>query len=378
MTVKTKKVYLSGAIGGSYRSQNIIKVLADAGIPFLLLPISFHIPSFLPRFLRRLVGYSTLTLTLPLRILFIFNSTHIIVLPMNWSAVVYLELLFAKLFGKEIIVDYYISTYDTMVNDRKATAVNSFAAKKLLFKDSLLLKFATKIIFLNRAESVYYQNIARYQAKQDKVIIIPLVCDFKKEKFELMGLSGNIENNQNFNICWWGTYIPLHGLENIIEAFEFLKHKKIILYIFGDSDLKSKPYVDLIKKLGIESNVKINNEYSFSNGKLAPFLIRNCHLALGNFGQSEKAKTVLVNKLVDSLALGLPCLTIETKATKELLNEGHGVIYTSTTPSEIAQKILDLSVNRLYLTEVGENGFKVYLNKFSPDKFKAEFIKVLQ
>lgn len=378
MTVKTKKVYLSGAIGGSYRSQNIIKVLADAGIPFLLLPISFHIPSFLPRFLRRLVGYSTLTLTLPLRILFIFNSTHIIVLPMNWSAVVYLELLFAKLFGKEIIVDYYISTYDTMVNDRKATAVNSFAAKKLLFKDSLLLKFATKIIFLNRAESVYYQNIARYQAKQDKVIIIPLVCDFKKEKFESMGLSGNIENNQNFNICWWGTYIPLHGLENIIEAFEFLKHKKIILYIFGDSDLKSKPYVDLIKKLGIESNVKINNEYSFSNGKLAPFLIRNCHLALGNFGQSEKAKTVLVNKLVDSLALGLPCLTIETKATKELLNEGHGVIYTSTTPSEIAQKILDLSVNRLYLTEVGENGFKVYLNKFSPDKFKAEFIKVLQ
>ena len=378
MTVKTKKVYLSGAIGGSYRSQNIIKVLADAGIPFLLLPISFHIPSFLPRFLRRLVGYSTLTLTLPLRILFIFNSTHIIVLPMNWSAVVYLELLFAKLFGKEIIVDYYISTYDTMVNDRKATAVNSFAAKKLLFKDSLLLKFATKIIFLNRAESVYYQNIARYQAKQDKVIIIPLVCDFKKEKFELMGLSGNIENNQNFNICWWGTYIPLHGLENIIEAFEFLKHKKIILYIFGDSDLKSKPYVDLIKILGIESNVKINNEYSFSNGKLAPFLIRNCHLALGNFGQSEKAKTVLVNKLVDSLALGLPCLTIETKATKELLNEGHGVIYTSTTPSEIAQKILDLSVNRLYLTEVGENGFKVYLNKFSPDKFKAEFIKVLQ
>jgi len=376
MALENKKVYLSGAIVGSYRSQNIIKVLADAGIPFCTLPIAFHITSFCPRLLRRLFGYIALAMTLPLRILFILNSTHVIVLPMNWSTEVYLELFFAKLFRKEIIVDYYISIYDSMVNDRKTVSVNSFAAKKLLFKDNLLLKLATKIIFLNKSESIYYQSIAKYKVDQDKVRIIPLVIDFKKERFELITISDDSSSDSNFNICWWGTYIPLHGLVNIIAAFEFLKGEKIILNVFGDSDLKSKPYVDLIKKLGVESNVKINNEYSFTNGKLAPFLIQNCNLALGNFGESEKARTVLVNKLVDSLALGLPCLTIETKATKELLNEGDGIIYTTTTPSEIAKKILELSVDRSYLATVGKNGFQMYLNKFSPDKFKTEFIKV--
>lgn len=376
MTKEIRKFYLSGEIVGSYRSQNIIKVLTDSSIPFVSLPIALHIPAFLPKILRKLIGLFALIITTPVRLLFIINSTHLLVLPMNWSAIVYFELIIAKIFKKTIIVDYYISLYDTAVNDRKTISADSISAKKLLLKDQLLLKLASKVIFLNKSESTYYQNIAKYIVKNERIAIIPLVIDFKKEKLLLPTSQTKNKTKSEFNVCWWGTYIPLHGLENIIESFAHLKNKNINLYIFGDSDIKSKPYIDLIEKLGIKNNIKINNECSFSNGKLAPFLIENCDLALGNFGKSDKAKTVLVNKLVDSLALGLPCLTIETRATKELLNEGEGIIYSSTSPLEISKEIEKLSNKRSYLEEVGKKGFVVYLSKFSPDKFKTELIKI--
>lgn len=378
MTINTKKIYLSGEIVGSYRSQNIIKVLSDSSIPYVALPTALHIPSFLPRILRKIFSLFGLIITIPYRILFIFNATHLLILPMNWSVIVYFELILAKIFRKTIIVDYYISIYDTAVNDRKTVSAGSISAKKLLLKDQLLLRLADKVIFLNKSESIYYQKISNYMVEKDKIAIIPLVIDFKKEKFELAAPRENKTLNSEFNVCWWGTYIPLHGLENIIESFAYLKNKKINLYIFGDTDLKSKPYANLIERLGVQDFVKINNDYSFSNGKLAPFLIKNCDLALGNFGKSEKAKTVLVNKLVDSLALGLPCLTIETNATNELLNEGESVIYSSNLPLDIANIIEQLSNNLAYLEVVGKNGFDVYLNNFSPDKFKTEFIKLLR
>lgn len=371
-----KKFYLSGEITGNYRSQNIIKFLADSDIPFFLLSPRMNMTNIIPKKLGGLLKYIALILTIPIRVLLIINSTHLLVLPMNWSAIVYLEIIVAKFFRKKIIVDFYISIYDTLIDARRISSEKSFSAKLHLNKDRFLLKLADKIIFLNKSESIYYQNRIKYELNGNKIFIIPLVIDYKKEIFSKL-TNTNTSTNSEFNICWWGTYIPLHGLENIIESFAFLTNKEIKLYIFGNSDEKSKPYLNLINKLGLENNIIINNEYSFANGKLAPFLIEKCDLALGNFGQSEKAKTVLVNKLVDSLALGLPCLTIATKATEELLKEGDGIIYSSSTPLEISKKIQELSIKRSYLKTVGKNGFEVYLKKFSPDVFKMELNKII-
>ena len=114
------------------------------------------------------------------------------------------------------------------------------------------------------------------------------------------------------------------------------------------------------------------------NGKLGPFLAHNCDIAIGNFGSSEKAKTVLVNKLVDALSLGIPCLTMEAATTKELLNEGRGVIFSESQPESIAKKILEILDNKYSLSEVGEKGAEAYLEKFSPDIFSVRFIQVLE
>lgn len=235
------------------------------------------------------------------------------------------------------------------------------------------MKIADIVIFLNEAESAYYQKVAGINASSATDRIIPLCIDYKRELFQK-----EHQESEFFNVCWWGTYIPLHGLENLIKAFSHVRNDKAKLYIFGDSDEKAAPYVSLIETLGLSDRVIIRNDYSFSNGKLAPFLTENCDVAIGNFGSSDKAKTVLVNKLVDALSLGIPCLTMKTSATAELIADNEGLIIADPTPEGIACQIEKYAHDRTALQAIGQAGKAKYLDLFSPDSFKIKLLELLE
>ena len=292
---------------------------------------------------------------------------------MNTSANSVAEVFLGKLLQKKIVVDYYISQYDTLVNDRKLVSKDSLRGKLILLKDRSLLKAADIVVFLNNAESTYYQKVAGIKLSSKRTKIIPLCIDYKRELF-----SNERPETEFFNVCWWGTYIPLHGLENLIKAFSHVHNEKIKLFIFGDTDAKAVPYISLIESLGLRDRIIVNNSYSFSSGKLAPFLAQNCDLAIGNFGSSEKAKTVLVNKLVDALSLGIPCLTMKTNATVELIGNNEGLVISDPTPEDIARKIEMYSHDRTALHAIGQAGKRKYLDLFSPDSFKIKLIELLK
>ncbi|ALO46413.1 glycosyltransferase [Pseudohongiella spirulinae] len=370
------KVFLSGAVGGSYRSQNIIKVLGDNGILFSYLPTGFIIPNFKWRFLKRLVGILLLFFTIPFRFFLISLASHVLVLPMNFHIFSALDIFFARLLRKRIIVDFYISNYDTLVNDRQLLKQGSLSAKWAMFKDRFFMSSASTLIFLNQSEALYYSEIAGITNNIAKIKIIPLCVDYRTEFF-IEGHKDQVAKDF-FSVCWWGTYIPLHGLENLINAFTKISNKKIKLYLFGDSEKKSKPYKELIESYGLSEHVIVNNDFSFSNGKLAPFLKENCDLAVGNFGSSAKAKTVLVNKLVDALSLGLPCLTMSTKAVGEFFAKNEGVILTDVDPDSIARSILYCFENQDELGVIGKMGKLKYLSTFSPDAFKIRLLSVFE
>ena len=367
------KIYFSGGVVGGYRAQNIIKTISDAGISFNYSPAAYFLSQVKNKYLRKITALFWTALTLPFRLILIAHSSHVFVLPMNTSTLSIGEALIGKLLHKKIIVDYYISQYDTLVNDRKIFSKKSLRGRLALLKDRCLFRVADIVIFLNYAESVYYQNVAGINLNSKNIRIIPLCIDYKRELFQK-----EREVSELFNVCWWGTYIPLHGLENLINAFSHVRDKRIRLYIFGDSDEKSIPYLSLINDLGLRERVVIKNDCSFSNGKLAPFLKENCDLAIGNFGSSAKAKTVLVNKLVDALSLGIPCLTMKTNAIIELFNNNEGLIITDPTPEDIAAQIEKYFHNRDNLHAIGRAGKIKYFDLFSPDSFKIKLLALFR
>jgi glycosyltransferase involved in cell wall biosynthesis len=359
-------IFISGEIVGSYRSQNIIKALVDNKKTIAFIPFSINFSK--NRWFNKFVNIIYYIITLPARILLISFSTTLIVLPMNTNKFTLVDVLVAKMFSKKVIYEYYISLYDTLINDRQTLHANSIRANIILFYDIIFTKLADKIICLNQSEIDCYK---KYMASgsDKKIFKIPLVIDYlpqqhKKEKVETV------------IFCWWGTYIPLHGLEMIIESFS-LTMTNSHLYIFGDSDTKSKKYRELVIKLGIDDRVHFKHEYNFKNGLLPSFLCNHKTIALGVFGESNKAKSVLPNKTVDSCMLAIPTLTARNPATGALFTDGLNIIYSGRNAKCLAAKI-DIIVEGGYdLDLIGQAAHQIYNSEFSPNVFKNRYLDML-
>jgi glycosyltransferase involved in cell wall biosynthesis len=373
----TLRVYISGQVNGPYRAPNIIKTLADHGISVTHMPTGAYRQRGLPRTLQRFITVLAVLLSIPVRISSIALSTHVVILPMDISAMVRFEFLVARILKKVTVVDYYISMFDMYVNDHAIVAPSSRAAKRLRKIDQTMMGRSSITLFLNHAERKYYETVVGVSLPDRKCRIISLCADYRSEFFRSPKEDDDSGGARRLNVCWWGTYIPLHGLETIIRAFSFIQNAQIHLFLFGDSDEKAIPYLELIDGAGLSDRISIRNDYSFGNGKLAPCLVEHCDIGLGNFGTSSKAKTVLVNKVVDCLAFGIPCLTMPTEASRELLVEGDGIIYSEPESRAIAEVLEDLAADRYDLKQIGSRGVAKYLETFSPDVFKKRFMEVL-
>lgn len=374
-----KKILLLGTSGGSYRNQNTIRFFTDRVSEYAIVymdnrysGIQFQCKSIICKVFRKLLNYFIRVFSILAYIVRVFHAKKVFILGMNHNDFL-IEILIAKLLGKRIIIDFYISMYDTLVLDRKSIN-NKWLAKKLFYKEQLIMKLADELIFLNHAEQKYYCDLL--QVATTKVKIIPLCIDPHRYREPVL----SVDRKQTPIICWWGTYIPLHGLFNIINAVELLKHQGFQgkFYVFGNSEAAAKQYQEKIVEKRLENEITILNDYTFNNGKLEQFLYENCDLALGSFGESEKAKTVLINKVVDAISMKIPILTMKTKALEEFFNFEDDIFVTQTgSPNEIAEQILHIFNNYGQMQSNVDKSYQIYLDNFSPKVYMRKLEEVV-
>ena len=373
-------VYIIGQIKGSYRTQNLIKFLLDNNYSLffntLIIGNSLKEGNSISKIFRIILRAIEEILKTIFNIYFIAIS-DIVVMPAMCNDY-QRDLKIASLFGKIIYTDFYISYFDTFVLDRKISDPKSSRAKKFLNWDKNCMVNAHTITFLNNSEAKYYTNLINVDLNSLNYNILPLCVE---NKFDCK-LPFFKENNSAsvFNICWWGNYLPLHGLDKIIRsADELTKMNPNFLfhfYLFGTSDELAKPYKELINDLQLASKITIDNSKTFNNGKLEIFLKSNCDLVLGNFGDSNKAKNVLVNKLLDGVAMKAPVLTGESVAPTEFFNDGT-ILYTQNDPTKIAASILKISkMSAGEISDRVQKGFDVYAQNFSEMSFDTRIKKI--
>ena len=376
-------IYIAGQSKGSYRTQNLIKFLLDN--EYNIYYNSIHLKIFseskgLNSILRKIVRFID-EIFKRLTICYNIIACDVLIIPAMCNHIQF-ELIIARIFRKKIITDFYLSIYDTIVLDKTIVKKKSRKAKYYYNIDLNLLKKSNYIFFLNQTEADYYLSLFNISFNPFKHIILPL-CIEESIKCKLKYFQNK---NKVFNICWWGNYLPLHGLDVIIESISFLRKKSdlnVKLYIFGNENQKKiLEYTNLINSLDLQGYVIIKSGFSFKNGKLSNFLKENCDLVMGNFGDSSKAKNVLANKVLDGIGMKSPVLNGESIAPKRYFSEKH-IFYSINDPNQISNKILEISklsekeINyrvrssyEIFLKSFSTSAYYSNLNKFFTNKFK--------
>lgn len=308
-------VYILGEARGSYRVQSFIKLLLDNRKKYKVYYDSVFYRNPLTRYLKSLIIN-------PFVILF---SNLVYVNTLNVDLNIFYELLWARLLGKKILVDYYVSVYDTVVLDRKWFGEGSLMAKLAKLLDRFFFAVATRVAILTEEERSYYLSLAGTEKYLSKTLILPLGI----ERREKVSCTGAAEEGKPLSVCWWGSYQPLHGLDKLLDAAQILKQKAVPVHFtfFGNDEKKGAVYADKIKAAGLDDICELRDDCTFANGKLEACLNEQCELALGAFGDSEKARTVLINKALEACTMGCLVLTGRSKAMEHYFGNGDTSVY---------------------------------------------------
>lgn len=345
---KRPKILVYGNLFGAYRSQNLIKYLLDSG---------YRISLILPEFYYER-GEKKDVLTKLLRLVF---STYYLVnlfigaaladvvylLPLN-SDLIGPVLLACRLFRTRLVVEMYISSYDTLVREKAEFPINSRGAKRLKQRDALALAKADCVVHLSRYELNYWEKLLDVVVEEEKIWVAPLFCESDLLRFNWKAVRGD-----SLRICWWGTLLPTHGLENIVLALQILKAVNLpfTCQLFGMPPT-GKPeifeaYKTKIEAMGLTDVVCLRQDLRFSNASLPQYLVENCDLALGLFGNSEKAQAAVPNKLIEALVMGIPSLTMKTPALNEFFDPVKDFWVCDPYPADIARTITQIFENTL-------------------------------
>ena len=215
---------------------------------------------------------------------------------------------------KRLIFDAFISLYDTDVLDRRRFSRWNPWSWFLFFIDWLSMHLADEVLIDTEAHKKFLMSTFHLQPSRIKVIYLEARPDlfYPAERLKTTG--------QNFEVFFYGTLIPLQGVEYILEAARILERKSAAVHFtfVGTGKLK-----ELIESAGLRS-VTIHSFIPLSE---LPDFIRNADLCLGIFGTSGKAQRVIPHKVIDAVACGIPVLTADTPALRERF-EHHPLVHT--------------------------------------------------
>lgn len=189
-----------------------------------------------------------------------------------------------KLKNKTIVIDFFISMYDTLIYDRKKFSEKGIIAKICHYIDDKTLKKAEYVITDTKADAQYF--IEEFCKDPIKFETLYLEADSSIYYPRRQHKRDHLKNK--FVVLYFGSVLPLQGVDVVLDAIRLLKDEKDIYFqIIG-------PIPDKYKK-PIQSNVEYIDW--LIQEKLAEY-IANADLCLaGHFsGEIDKAKRTIPGK----------------------------------------------------------------------------------
>lgn len=365
------KVLLYGNIHiRDYRSKLAVKFLQDLEFRFTQVCPGYYRNKPIEKFLsieKFLIVFVWMELLLKAAF-----ADLIYVLPMN-ARFIKSAVWIAKLLRKQLAVEMYISMYDTLVKDRELVKSGSRQANAWKHKDILALTKADYIIHTSQHELTYWETLLGIKIDPQKVFVAP-ICNIPRALVKREFMQDGV-----LNICWWGTFIPLHGLDNILKAMQILQEKAVpfTCNLFGVNNSAYTEYANKIQTYQLEKHVSLRKDLSFADDSLTHYLVDNCDLALGIFGNTEKARHAMPNKLAEALSMGIPSLTMKSSALNEFFDPEVDFWTCEPSPASIAEAILQIAAGTAYPVNWEQTRQKA-LNTFSAARYSEVLNQVIE
>lgn len=266
-------------------------------------------------------------------------------LDMPWLALV------AKLRGVPVVFDTFISLFDTVVLDRRLIPETSLIARLLGSIDALACRLADIVLVDTPAHAEFLAGFIGSATTQFRVLWIGA------EECLFHPIPTKVEPR---SVLFYGTYIPLHGIETIVRAARLLEQEGVEIRLIGRGQLRGRIEA-LIDELGV-TNVDLIEPVSLS---ALPSRIARSSICLGIFGTTSKALRVIPNKVFQAVAMARPVVTGDTPAIRAAFNSREIAMVPPGDPEALASAIRRLLTDPTAANRLARAGHKKFVRQYS-------------
>lgn len=216
-----------------------------------------------------------------------------------------------KLKRKPVILDAFISLYDTVVGDRQLLKEGSVPARALQWLEKLSYQSVDLVVFDTKTHaSRICAKLGLEPAKFSDVHV-----GAETSSFPLLPAKP-INIGEPLSILFYGQFIPLHGVEVIVGAARLSADRNWRWRMIGDG--QEAPRIRGELAAAPIANLEWVNwaAYETLSGEIG-----QADICLGVFGGGDKAGSVVPNKVWQAIASGRPLITRDSAAMRAIAPE---------------------------------------------------------
>ena len=245
-----------------------------------------------------------------------------------------------------VVFDVFFSKYDAAVYDRVTVHAGSPRARAFYLIESAALRMAHVVLADTAAHADHYRRI--FSLRRARFEVVPVGADER-----IFGPASRRPGPDGHCVVgFWGTYIPLHGVETIIESAARLRDQPLRFELVGRGQTYSRAAA-MVRDLG-RSNVRLLP--MITPAELGPFAQR-CDIGLGIFGATPKAARVVPHKVFQAALSGLPVVTRDGPAVREFFQDDENVLLVPPAdPGALAEALLKLAGDPVLRRRIGQSG----------------------
>jgi len=277
--------------------------------------------------------------------------------------------LLSRLYGKPLVFDAFTSFYDTAVGDRHTVAPSSIDACYYHFLDRLAMLLADAVLVDTEQNRQYFAR--EFSIALSKLHVVYVGVD-DTVFFPHLAAGGA---GEHFLVQFYGTYIPLHGIEHIISAAKLLEGQPDLRFELIGRGQTFEQMQALARRLKV-GNLHFAEPVPYAS---LPERIARADLCLGIFGDTGKARRVIPNKVFQSMAMHKPVLTGDSLAIREIFADGvHLSLCPMSDTDSLAKAILRLRDDSALRAKIAEGGYCLVKEYFTPSVLGRELKNYLQ
>jgi glycosyltransferase involved in cell wall biosynthesis len=217
--------------------------------------------------------------------------------------------LAASIRGADLIVDPLVSRHDTKIGDWAAADDGSFQSDHNRRIDRAAVRFADLLLCDTPQHAAYFAST--YRVPASRCAVVPVGFD------DARWTSRPEPPEQPFRVAFFGSYLPLHGIETIVEAAARVPEVRWTLIGGG----MTFPIVRDAMARGVRLDLVPWQEPAVLVERLA-----EAHVLLGVFGTGAKTARVVPNKLYQGMALGRASITGDSPAIRSFFTPGEHLL----------------------------------------------------